>query len=155
MIIELIKSLGYLGIFVISLISTSTLFLPFPLFSIIMTSSFLGMDPILVSFFSALGMAIGEFTGYLVGMGGERLIQKRYKKLIKRFEKFFKKFGFLTITLAAFLPFPFDIVGILAGMGRYEIKKFFLATFIGKFLKALLIVYLGIFAKEILSIYYL
>jgi len=155
MLINLIKSLGYLGIFIVSLISTSTLFLPFPLYSIISVSTFLGMNPLLVSFISGLGMTIGEFTGYLVGSGSERLISKKHKKLIKKFEKFFKKFGFLTISLAAFLPFPFDIVGILAGMGKYNIKKFFLATFVGKFLKALLIAYAGFFAKELLGMYYL
>jgi len=155
MLINLIQSLGYLGIFIVSLISTSTLFLPFPLYSIISVSTFLGMNPLLVSFISGLGMTIGEFTGYLVGSGSERLISKKHKKLIKNFEKFFKKFGFLTISLAAFLPFPFDIVGILAGMGKYNIKRFFLATFVGKFLKALLIAYAGFFAKEILNIYYL
>jgi len=148
--ILLIKTFGYLGIFLLSLISTSTLFLPFPLYSIVTIASALGMRPFLVSIFSALGMTIGELTGYLVGVGGGSFIEKKHKSIIKKFENFFKRFGILTISLFAFLPFPFDIIGIMAGMGKYDIKKFFLATFIGKFFKALLLSYTGYFVVKIL-----
>lgn len=148
--ILLIKTFGYLGIFLLSLISTSTLFLPFPLYSIVTIASALGMHPFLVSIFSALGMTIGELTGYLVGVGGGSFIEKKHKSIIKKFENFFKRFGILTISLFAFLPFPFDIIGIMAGMGKYDIKKFFLATFIGKFFKALLLSYTGYFVVKIL-----
>ncbi|MEM5815249.1 MAG: VTT domain-containing protein [Candidatus Aenigmatarchaeota archaeon] len=154
MIISLIKTLSYFGIFLISLVSTSTLFLPFPLYSIIIISSSLGMNPFLVSLASGLGMAIGELTGYFIGRGGGELMSKSKKKIIKKLEKFFKKFGMITIMFAAFLPFPFDIVGILAGMGKIEVKKFFIATFIGKFLKALFLTYiLGILVKEVILLY--
>jgi len=139
----LLKSFGYLGIFLISLISTSTIFLPAPLYLIIVLSSAYGMNPILVSFFSGLGMSLGELTSYFIGLGGNRLLEEKHRKGVKKFERFFKKYGFVAISVASFLPFPFDIVGISAGIGRYEIKKFLIATFIGKFFKALLLALLG------------
>lgn len=151
--LNLIKMFGYFGIFIVSLISTSTLFLPAPLYSIITFSSFLGMNPILVALVSGIGMTIGEFSGYLVGVGSGAIIYERNKKIVIKFKKFFKKFGLITVSIFAFLPFPFDFVGIMAGIGRYDIKKFFLATFIGKFLKALLLVYIGVFLGEILVWY--
>lgn len=154
MFFELIKTFGYLGIFLVSLISTSTIFLPFPLYSIITIASALGFNPFLVSILSALGMTIGEYTGYFIGRGGGKLLYKRYKKTIKKFEKFFKKFGVLTITIFAFLPFPFDIIGIVAGIGGFDMKKFFVATFVGKFFKAALLSYLGFGLHEILILYF-
>jgi membrane protein DedA with SNARE-associated domain len=149
-----IKLLGYIGVFLVSVISTSTIFLPMPLYLIIFASSSLGMNPVLVAFFSGLGMAIGELTGYFIGLGGNLLMIKKHKKGIEKFEKFFKKYGFIAISLAAFLPFPFDIVGISAGIGRYDIKRFLLATFLGKFLKALIFALAGFEFRWIINFIY-
>ncbi|MCC5994504.1 MAG: VTT domain-containing protein [Candidatus Aenigmarchaeota archaeon] len=139
----LLKSFGYLGIFFISLISASTVFLPTPLYLVIFLSSIYGMNPVLIAFFSGLGMTFGELTSYFIGLGGSKLLEKKHKKSIKKFENFFKKYGFLAISITAFLPFPFDIVGISAGIGKYEVKKFLIATFIGKFFKAFLLALIG------------
>ena len=49
------------------------------------------------------------------------------------------------IFLAALFPFPFDIVGMMSGAAKYSLKKFFIATFLGKCLKCLLIAYAGYF----------
>jgi len=144
----LLNSFGYLGIFLISLISTSTIFLPAPLYLIIVAASAIGMNPFLVAFFSAIGMAIGELTSYFIGLGGNKLLEEKHKKGVKKFERLFKKYGFVAIVITAFIPFPFDIVGISAGLGRYEIKKFLLAVFIGRFFKAILLAYLGYEIKE-------
>ena len=145
----LLKSFGYFGIFFISLISTSTIFLPAPLYLIIVAASALGMNPFLVALSSAFGMAIGELTSYFIGLGGNKLLEEKHKKGIKKFEIFFKKYGFIAIAITALIPFPFDIVGISAGLGRYEIKKFLLAVFIGRFFKAILLAYLGYEMREI------
>jgi len=139
----LLKSFGYIGIFLISLISTSTIFLPAPLYLIIVAASTLGMNPILIALTSGFGMALGELTSYFIGLGGNKLIEERHKKAVRKFEIFFKKYGFVAIVVTAFVPFPFDIVGISAGIGRYEIKKFLIAAFIGRFFKALLLAMLG------------
>jgi membrane protein YqaA with SNARE-associated domain len=143
LIYPLILYFGYIGIFIISAISASTIFLPTPLYLIVILASSLGMNPFLIALFSAAGMAIGELTGYFVGLGGKRLIESERNRIVTIFEKFFKKNGFITISLAAFFPVPFDIVGILAGLANYEIKKFILATFIGRFFKILIFALVG------------
>lgn len=38
--------------------------------------------------------------------------------------------------------FPFDLIGIMSGMSRYDVRKFFLAGFIGKCIKAIIVFYL-------------
>ncbi len=139
----LLPSFGYLGVFLISLISTSTIFLPAPLYLIIILSSAYGMNPLLLAVISAAGMSIGELTSYFIGLGGNKLLESKHKKGLRKFEKLFKKYGFFAILITAFLPFPFDVVGISAGIGKYEIKKFLVATFIGKFFKALLLSLVG------------
>jgi membrane protein DedA with SNARE-associated domain len=143
---QLIIQFSYVGIFFISLISTSTIFLPFPIYVIIFFAAGLGLNPFLVGIVAGLGSAFGELTGYFVGVGGEKVIESKEKKepkLIITFTKLFKRYGFPIVAITAFIPFPFDIIGILAGVGGYDIKKFLLATIIGKIAKCLMIAYAG------------
>jgi len=140
---------SYLGIFIISMIGTSTIFLPFPSYLIIALAAGIGLNPFLVGISAGLGSAVGELTGYFIGVGGEKIIEKERKKepkFIKKFVQLFKRFGFPIIVITAAIPFPFDAIGIVCGMLNYNIKKFLIATSIGKIIKCLLIAYAGSFA---------
>jgi membrane protein DedA with SNARE-associated domain len=143
---QLIIQFSYLAIFLVSLISTSTIFIPFPIYVVIIFAARLGLNPLLVGVVAGLGSAFGELTGYLIGMGGEKVIEKKERKeprFVKFFTRLFKEFGFPIIVITSIIPFPFDTIGILAGMSEYDIKKFLLATAIGKIIKCLLIAYAG------------
>lgn len=140
----LIVSFSYLGIFLISFLSTSSIFFPTPLYLLIFFASGLGLHPFIVGVSAGVGSGLGEITGYLIGVGGREVaIQNKKSKFAKTIEFYFRKYGFLTIVIAAFLPFPFDFVGILSGMSKYEVKKFLLAAIIGKTIKTTLIAYMG------------
>lgn len=141
---DLIIHFSYLAIFLVSAIGTSTIFLPFPSYVLIILFAVgMGMNPLIVGAVAGLGSAVGELTGYLVGMGGVKVIEEKKKepKFIKYFTRLFKKFGFPIVVVTALIPFPFDVIGIIAGMSGYEIKKFFIATATGKIIKSLLIAY--------------
>jgi membrane protein DedA with SNARE-associated domain len=143
----LITQFSYLAIFAVSLASTSTIFLPFPIYVIIFFAAGLGMNPFLVGIIAGLGSAFGELTGYLIGLGGENVIKQKKKKdpaWINYFVNLFKKHGFPIVVIAAAIPFPFDVIGILCGIGNYDIKKFLIATSIGKIIKCLVIAYAGL-----------
>jgi membrane protein DedA with SNARE-associated domain len=147
--IELIKQFTYFAILLISFLGTSTLFIPFPLDTIISFSSFiLGLNPFLIGIFAGFGSSLGELISYFVGLGSRTFIkEKRVNKKTSKFVAFmtnlFKKHGIVIIPLAAFIPFPFDVIGISAGIGNYDIKKFFVATLIGRVLRCMLIAYAG------------
>lgn len=127
-----IAASGYLGVFVVSVISTATIFLPVPGFLFIIAAAAF-LNPVLVGIVAGAGMAIGELTGYAIGSGSSRALKKKEYKWLKFGEKWFeKKRGFLVILIFAATPLPDDITGILGGMFRYDWKKFLLAAFIGK-----------------------
>lgn len=147
---SLIVQFSYIGIFFISVISTSTLFVPFPAYTIIFFATGLGLDPLFTGLVSGIGSAVGELTGYLVGASGRYVIEKKkidsvVGKTVAFFTKAFGRCGFWVILLVAFLPLPFDIIGTLAGVGKYDIKKFYVATMIGKIGKCMFIAYAGHF----------
>jgi uncharacterized membrane protein YdjX (TVP38/TMEM64 family) len=87
---ELVKrfmGFGYLGCFVISLISNATVVLPVPgiLLFIPVISEF---NPALLGLVGATGGAIGEITGYLAGRSGRGIV--RPGKTYARFEGWMK-----------------------------------------------------------------
>jgi membrane protein YqaA with SNARE-associated domain len=129
---QVILTFGYLGVFVVSVVSTATIFLPVPGFLFILAASPF-LNPFLLALVSGAGMAIGELTGYVIGKGGAKAIKKKDLKWVKKGEAWFRKGrGFLFIVIFAATPLPDDVTGIVGGMFDYDWKRFLLAAFIGK-----------------------
>lgn len=136
-----LQGYGILGVFLISVLGNATVVVPAP----VILSAFVGgsiYNPILVGLVVALGATIGELTGYMAGLGGRVAITDH--KHFKKIEKWMTKSGFLTIFVLAAIPNPFfDLAGIFSGATNYSVKKFFLATFLGKSVKFLTVALLG------------
>lgn len=146
-----IVNFGYLGVFIVSVVSTATIFLPVPGFLFILAASPF-LDPFLLGVVAGAGMAIGELTGYVIGRGSHKAIKRKDRKWLKSGEEWFRKGrGFLFILLFAATPLPDDITGIVGGMFKYDWRKFLLASFIGKTLMNLAIAYAGFFGSAWLS----
>ncbi|MEM5811436.1 MAG: VTT domain-containing protein [Candidatus Aenigmatarchaeota archaeon] len=145
---KVINSLGYVGIFLSSLVFSLSLFLPIPLYiPMIAIAIAKDFNPIATILLASIGSSIGEITSYLIGLGAYTKLEKF--KSIKKFRKLFDKYGSVIIIILSFLPFA-DIAGILAGSSKYEFKKFFIFTFVGKLLKMYLIFYSLYFGIDIL-----
>jgi membrane protein YqaA with SNARE-associated domain len=121
---------GYPGIFLITLIGNATLILPAPTYAIVFAVGGV-LDPYLVGVVAGLGAALGEMTGYLVGIGGRGVIENR--AIYDQVEAWMRKAGWLVIFLLAALPNPFfDIGGMVAGALRMPVVRFLLACWAGK-----------------------
>lgn len=137
-----LQSLGYLGAFLIMLISSATLILPTPGLFLVAALAGTGLNPVLLGVVSGLGSGLGEVTGYLAGYSGNRMIA--HTKIYKRIEKNVEQRGFWTILILAVIPNPiFDLAGIAAGALKMRLDKFLLATIIGKVIKMLAFAYAG------------
>ncbi|MEM4221953.1 MAG: VTT domain-containing protein [archaeon] len=142
----LMDTFGYLGAFLLGFLSSFSIFLPTPAFAIIfLESSTRNFDPFLIALLAGLGAAIGETTGYFAGLGGNILL-KKYRQKLEEIRTYFQKYKpSVIIFLFAFLPLPFDFVGIFCGLTRYPFKNFFGPLLSGKLLKYLLIAFVGYF----------
>ena len=137
----LIQNFGYGGVFLISLISAASILFPFPGFAAIPIGAHF-LNPLLVAVVGALGASIGELVGYGAGRGGRAIGEGKINKWSERLVKWFEKInGFTIIVLFAATPLPHDIVGVFAGIIKYDIKKCYLATLLGKFLMFLVLAY--------------
>ncbi len=136
---------GLLGIFVVNLISSASFFLSGPAFLTVIAGGSL-YSPVIVALVSALGATIGDFVGYAFGYSGRNLAYNRLQKrlIFRALENFFRANAEWILFLIAFIPNPFfDLVGLLAGIFGYSIKRFFLIVAIARFFRYLLLAILG------------
>ncbi len=143
--------LGYLGVFLVSLITSATVILPVPgilvLFPIAVT-----FNPILVGLVGATGGIIGEITGYMAGYGGRGIVRRG--RTHDRIEGLMKKWGVWIIFLFAFMPFLlFDVAGVVAGAIRFPLWKFLLVGWVGKSLKYIALMLAGAWGWQALLRY--
>jgi len=132
-LVKRFEGYGYLGVFVISLISNATVILPVPgiLLFIPVISDF---NPALLGLVGATGGAIGEITGYLAGRSGRGII--RPGKTYNRFEAWMKRYGMWGVFAIAAIPLlPVDVAGIIAGAARLSLWRFLLPVWAGKTVK--------------------
>jgi len=127
-----VSAWGYLGIFIVSLIGNASIIFPVPAFAVTFAFGAI-LNPWLVGLAAGAGSAIGELTGYAIGRGGREVIEKKHEKWLKKAQKWTDRYGFFAVLVVfAATPLPDDVVGILAGVFQYDIRRFLLASFIGK-----------------------
>ncbi len=124
---------GLWGLFVLSVIES--IFFPVPpdILIIILTLQ----NPSyfwLIALIATAGSVVGGLIGYGVGYLGEKTILEKMfsKKKIDRVHKLFDRYGAGSVFIAAFTPLPYKIFTIGAGVFYINIKKFILASFIGR-----------------------
>ncbi len=139
---------GYLGAFLVSLVSNATIILPMPGFLLVFALG-AAFNPILVGLAGAIGGTMGEMTCYMLGYSGRGVVQD--KRVYDKLARWLQKWGVLTIFSFAATPAPFDLMGMVAGLLRYPFWKFFLACLCGKILKYVGIAVAGALGWEAVS----
>jgi len=100
-----------------------------------------GYNIYLLLFFATLGNSFGSILNYYLGLKGEEyLIEKKLlnEKYIDISKRYFDKYGFITI-LFSWLPIIGDPITFVAGILKYNFKKFVILVIISKFSRYLFI----------------
>ena len=137
-IVQQYAEYGYLGVFVISVLGNATLIFPAPSFTVVAFGAVL--NPYLVGVLAGCGAAVGEMTGYTLGLGMSPNLDENVAGLGEKQMKWlrwlrpkFQRWGVVVIFVLAAIPNPiFDMGGILAGMARMRWWKFLTAAAFGK-----------------------
>jgi uncharacterized membrane protein YdjX (TVP38/TMEM64 family) len=142
--VETWANLGYLGIFLASVLTSGTVLLPAPGVALVAAMGAV-LNPLLVSLAAGLGASIGELVGYMAGFGGQLVVERI--ALYDRLLGWMRRFGPLTIFVFAAVPNPFfDLAGMAAGSLRMPVQRFFLWCLLGKIVKMLAFAYSGALA---------
>ena len=130
----------YLILFITALIS-ATLF-PFGSEALLIYDIKEGYNIYLLLFFFILGNSLGSVINYFLGLKGEEyLINKNLlnEKYILKAKTYFDKYGAWSI-LFSWLPIIGDPITFVAGILKYDFKKFLILVIIAKFSRYLFLV---------------
>jgi len=147
---QLAQNYGYFGIFLISLIGALSIFFPLPYTVVIFTLGGL-FDPFLVAIVAGLGSAVGEFSGYLLGFYGRKVISPERRRKMEFMVRVFDRFGPITIFLFALTPLPDDLLFIPLGIMHYSLLRAFIPALIGKISMNFIVAYSGRYAIQIIK----
>lgn len=91
---------------------------------------------------ATIGNTIGSIVNYYIGLKGEKFLEK--KKLLKKekvlkIKRFFDKYGGYTL-LFSWVPIIGDPITIVAGILRYNFKKFLYLTLISKGIRYIFVI---------------
>jgi len=155
------QKLGYLGLFIITLVSGYSIPLPVPYMVFTFTLGGV-LNPALVGLAAGTGLAAGGTLLYLTGRGGRRIFpsfsisdpadeaySSRWARFLRRirFQRvmhFAHRRGTVAVFVLSVLPNPFFTpMAISMGTMRFRLVKFFFACWAGQIAKTMAIAYLG------------
>jgi membrane protein DedA with SNARE-associated domain len=126
----------YFGILLVSFITNILIFVPIPVYPILVISVFdKKLDPNFIAVCSAIGIIIAKTIIFYSIYYGHNIFLKRgspIKKKIIPLQKLASKYGWKAAIIAAITPIPDDIVYVSLGLERYSPWKFVISTFAGK-----------------------
>lgn len=98
----------------------------------------------LLLFFATTGNVLGSVLNYYLGLKGELYCEKKKylkKETINKYKSIFDKYGSYTLLLS-WMPLIGDPLTFIAGILKYNFKKFLVLVFIAKFVRYAFIIYL-------------
>ncbi len=131
-----LRSYGYLGAFLISLIGNASVLLPgivLPILSglgIVMYSATGLAGPVIIGLAGGAGAALGEVVGYMAGYSGRGIVERSH--LYGRLVAWVRRWGTIAIFIFTLVPLFFDLVGLAAGALRFPLWKFILICWLGR-----------------------
>ena len=124
---------GYLGLSIVSFFGSLIPFVPIPSFVLVATMA-VGeqFDIHVLVLIAALTSTAAKQIIFYVSYGGRKIISEKTKQRMKPFQKLVKRYGGSAAFAAAATPIPDDLVYIPLGLAKYNPKRFFVATLLGK-----------------------
>lgn len=158
---ELLKAIGYIGIFAIVFAESGLLigfFLPGD--SLLFTAGFLASQGVfnitILCFVTFIAAVTGDNVGYSFGKtAGPKLFKKEdslvfNKKHIEKANKFYEKHGGKAIILARFIPVVRTFAPVIAGVGKMKYRKFLIFNVVGALMWAVGVTLLGYYLGKVI-----
>jgi membrane protein DedA with SNARE-associated domain len=152
-IVEMIESFGYFGIFVAMALESACI--PFPSEIIMPFAGFVvsegKMSLLMITLAGAFGNLAGSLIAYFFGLKGGRPLLERYgvyffisKRKLKMADEWFMKYGEYAVFFSRLLPVVRTYISLPAGVAGMDLKKFVIYSFAGSLPWCLALGYLGV-----------
>ncbi len=127
------SSLGYIGIFALSLLSSLIIFIPVPYLFVILFAALSGrFDPGLLILSSTGGATIGKMVLFQSFYSGAAITKAKTRENLTAFQTLVSRYAWLAVFIVASTPSPDDIVYVPLGIARYSRIRFLTALLAGK-----------------------
>lgn len=134
-------AIGYAVVGLLAFLGSASVALPLPGMAVVCGTA-LALSPPLIGVIAAVAETAGETTGYLAGVTGRAVIEPEGRRWYQRVERPMRRHGLLIIFAVSAIPNPlFDVVGVIAGMMRIPLWRFYLAVLPGKLIKDVVTAY--------------
>lgn len=124
---------GETGLFAVAFVESSVFPIPpdILLIPLVIFNPSLGLYYASVSTF---GSVLGGIAGYYIGLKGGRPLALRLfsESKMKHVESYFERYGAWAVLIAGFSPIPYKIFTIASGIVRLDLKRFIIASAIGR-----------------------
>ncbi len=151
-ITQFISSIGYAGVFILMTLESAAL--PVPSEVVMPFAGYLAYQGVfnlfLITIVGAAGCTAGSVISYYVGRKGGRPFIEKYGKYLfiksshmELAETWFNKYGDRAVFLSRLLPVVRTFISLPAGIGRYELKKLVMFSFIGSLPWCFALAYVG------------
>ena len=139
---------GYVGLGLVSFLGSLIPFVPIPSFILLVTMS-VGdqFDIHILAILAAVTATLAKQIIFYASYGGRRIISEKTKKRMLPFQRLVKKYGAAAAFVAAATPIPDDLVYVPLGLAKYNPRRFFISTLLGK----LLLCYILVLSSHYLS----
>ena len=124
---------GYLGLTIVSFFGSLIPFVTIPSFVLVATmAAGEQFDIHVLVLIAAITSTAAKQIIFYASYGGRKIISEKTKKRMMPFQRLVKRYGASAAFVAAVTPIPDDIIYIPLGLAKYNPKRFFVATLLGK-----------------------
>lgn len=151
-ITQFISSIGYLGVFILMTLESAAL--PVPSEVVMPFAGYLAYQGVfnlfMITIVGAVGCTAGSVISYYVGLKGGRPFIEKYGRYLfiksshmELAETWFNKYGDRAVLFSRLLPVVRTFISLPAGIGKYELKKLVMLSFIGSLPWCFALAYVG------------
>lgn len=125
--------IGDIGLFIVAFLESSIFPIP-PDILLIALSLANTQLALYYATIATIGSVLGGVAGYYLGLkGGRRVARKIFpERMVDRADNYFKEYGAWAVLVAAFSPIPYKVFTIAAGVFKVDLKRFVIASVIGR-----------------------
>ena len=134
---------GYIILALVNFFGSLIPFVPLPGFLLLATMSIGNeYDLHILALVSAVSATAAKQIIFYVSFKGRKIISKKTLKRMRPVQRLVTKYGAAAAFVAAATPMPDDIIFVPLGLAKYNPKRFFISTLVGKIVLSYSIVFL-------------
>jgi len=134
---------GYVILALVNFFGSLIPFVPLPGFLLLATMSIGNQyDLHILALVSAVSATAAKQIIFYVSFKGRKIMSKKTLKRMRPFQRLVTKYGAAAAFVAAATPMPDDIIFVPLGLAKYNPKRFFISTLVGKIVLSYSIVFL-------------